>query len=112
MTEPQWESRPIPAHMQPVLEQPRPMPPGWYQDPSGAPHQRWWDGQQWTGATQGLQPAVAPHVVTTYSHKKTSHGLHIFLTIITGGLWGIVWLAMVLWHRSHKGEKTVTRVGY
>ena len=23
-------------------------PPGWYPDPSGAPGQRYWDGQQWT----------------------------------------------------------------
>lgn len=22
--------------------------PGWYQDPSGQPAQRWWDGVQWT----------------------------------------------------------------
>jgi hypothetical protein len=24
-------------------------PRGWYPDPSGAPHQRYWDGKQWTG---------------------------------------------------------------
>ncbi len=25
--------------------------PGWYSDPSGAPTQRFWDGQRWTAAT-------------------------------------------------------------
>jgi hypothetical protein len=30
--------------------QPQPTipPPGWYPDPHGAPHMRWWDGAQWT----------------------------------------------------------------
>lgn len=27
-------------------------PAGWYQDPSGQPGLRWWDGSQWTGHTQ------------------------------------------------------------
>lgn len=26
--------------------------PGWYPDPSGAPLNRWWDGQRWTPQTQ------------------------------------------------------------
>lgn len=50
-----------------------------------------------------------PRRVVTREHKRTSHGLHLFLTIITGGAWGIfVWLPITLWHRSHKGEKIVT----
>jgi uncharacterized protein YxjI len=32
-------------------------PPGWHPDPSGAPQQRWWDGQQWTDQTQPNQAA-------------------------------------------------------
>lgn len=32
--------------------------------------------------------------------QRTSHGLHIFLSIITAGLWLIVWGAMVLVNRS------------
>jgi hypothetical protein len=27
---------------------PTPIPPGWYADPDGGPHSRWWDGSQWT----------------------------------------------------------------
>ncbi len=28
--------------------------PGWHPDPEGKPQLRWWDGQQWTAATQPL----------------------------------------------------------
>ena len=30
-----------------------PMQPGWYPDPMGQAEVRWWDGHQWTPATQG-----------------------------------------------------------
>jgi membrane protease YdiL (CAAX protease family) len=34
--------------------------PGWYSDPWQTAPRRWWDGQQWTGYTQGpMQPPVA-----------------------------------------------------
>ena len=81
---------------------------------------RYWDGAQWTGhvATPQVQPqpvmvqqagAYYPHRVVTKQHKRTSHGLHLFLTIITFGMWGIfVWLPITIWHRSHKGERIVT----
>ena len=37
--------------------------PGWYPDPSGAPHQRYWDGAQWTDDTAPYAgPQVAPPV--------------------------------------------------
>ncbi|ABW13236.1 Scramblase family protein [Parafrankia sp. EAN1pec] len=40
------------------------MPPGWYDDPSGEPGARWWDGNTWTDHTQPApppQPAPAHH---------------------------------------------------
>ncbi|EFC86209.1 Scramblase family protein [Parafrankia sp. EUN1f] len=39
-------------------------PPGWYDDPSGEPGTRWWDGNAWTSHTQPASPpqqqATAP----------------------------------------------------
>lgn len=36
----------------------------------------------------------------TTPHKRTNHVLHAILTVVTGGLWGIVWLVQVLRHRN------------
>ncbi len=32
---------------------------GWYTDPQDAAHERWWDGSQWTAATQPGSPTAA-----------------------------------------------------
>ena len=40
-------------------------PAGWYPDPYGAPHERWWDGAQWTDHTNvpaAPEPVVAAPV--------------------------------------------------
>lgn len=53
-------------------------------------------------------PAM-PHRAVTKQRKQTSHGLHLFLTIITGGLWGLlVWLPITLWHKFGPRKRTVT----
>jgi|SRR5579862_469434 len=55
-----WPGRATPAP--PAATAPAPAtagaapPPGWYLDPSGA--RRWWDGREWTAATQ--TPAQHP----------------------------------------------------
>ena len=33
--------------------------------------------------------------------KDIKHGLHLYLTIITGGLWGLVWSGVWLKNRWH-----------
>lgn len=84
--------------------------PGWYPDGQGA--QRWWDGQVWTEHVQPQPGAVpqqqfaAPVYVNNAPGKfyKTSHGLHLFLTIITFGLWGFVWIGVGLYNASRNGR--------
>lgn len=50
-----------------------------------------------------------PHKAISRERKKTSHGLHLFLTIITFGVWGLcVWLPLTLWHKMGPKKKTVT----
>ncbi|MCB0950871.1 MAG: DUF2510 domain-containing protein [Mycobacterium sp.] len=101
-----------------------PPPPGWYCNPSGAPGQRYFDGQDWTphhrAAPTPTQPPLAgmsthalpqpaylsapplpyanaapPAVVVT----GPNHVLHALLTLLTfwacGG-WAWVWLIIAL----------------
>lgn len=56
------------------------------------------------------QPTAFPDKMVTKQRRHTSHGLHLFLTIITFGTWGIfVWLPITLWHKMGPREKIVTR---
>lgn len=83
---------------------PPPTPPaGWYPDPSGAPGQRYFDGQQWTHHVPPAppQPAIVinntvgaplPLVVTT----GPNHALHLILTLLTFGMWLPVWLIVAI----------------
>jgi hypothetical protein len=99
-----------------------PTPAGWYQTPEG-PFERWWDGNKWTEHSRPLEqqahataiyveraPVYAnPAVAVTKSRKRTSHGMHLFLTIITAGLWGVfVWLPITLWHMWGPKDKSYT----
>ena len=46
--------------------------------------------------------------VTRYT-KSTSHGLHLFLTIITFGMWGLfVWFPLTLWHKFGPKAREIT----
>lgn len=99
--------------------------PGWY--PVDPHTERWWDGQQWGpqarprqspppamlrqpfGQPAPMQQPVMQHgrMVTT-APRRTSHAFHLLMTIFTCGLWGFVWLAMIIINSMNK-ERHVTR---
>ena len=63
--------------------------------------------QQVSQTTEGSR---GPSRSVTKERKRTSHGLHLFLTIITAGMWGLlVWLPLTLWHRFGPRRKLVTK---
>jgi hypothetical protein len=50
-------------------------PAGWYPDPYGAPHERWWDGQEWTEHTNA---AAAPEPVATPAQEAPVNEMPAF----------------------------------
>lgn len=48
----------------------------------------------------------------TKTRKKTNHMFHLVLTLLTGGLWGLVWLWLVIWHRFGTKDKAKTTYRY
>lgn len=84
--------------------------------------QRWstWDGREWVWASPpppaGMQPAaqqpayVGPHTSVTRVKDPMPHTMHLILTILTGGLWGLfVWLPLGLLHNLSRGRKVTTK---
>jgi len=84
--------------------------PGWYPDPSGAPHQRWWDGTQWSEATQpnaappawqGM-PAVsagyspAPYATTPYSFDSPAYTDRPGVNPNTPAAWAIAFAPLLV----------------
>lgn len=50
-----------------------------------------------------------PTQSVTRVRKDTGHLLHLVLTILTSGLWGVlVWLPLVLWHKLGPKKEIVT----
>jgi CHASE3 domain sensor protein len=39
--------------------------------------------------------------------KEMSWLLHLFLAIITGGIWILIWLVMLIWHTFNKSATAV-----
>lgn len=47
--------------------------------------------------------------MVTKQRTRTSHGLHLFLTIVTFGTWGLfVWMPITIWHKIGPRSKSVT----
>ena len=91
--------------------QPQHPPAGWYPDERGA--MRWWDGARWTEHVN-VPPVpqvvyAGPYSAVTRQQKRTSHTFHLVMTLLTFGAWGVVWLAMTLWHELGPRAKSRTR---
>lgn len=85
------------------------MAPGWYPDPQMQGMVRYWDGQQW--GEQTARAVQSPTLMVTKQRKDTSHVLHLVLTVVTLGAWGVlVWLPITLWHKMGPRRKSVTRL--
>lgn len=59
----------------------------------------------------GAYPPYQMHPVGAVSlqRQRTSHGLHLFLSIITFGMWAIfVWLPITIWHKTGPRARTNT----
>lgn len=82
--------------------------PGWY--PVDGQTERWWDGATWGPQTRPrVTTTQVPRRAVTYQPRHTNHVLHLILTILTGGLWGLfVWLPITFLHKLSR-EKIVTR---
>jgi hypothetical protein len=53
---------------------------------------------------------VHPQTVTHKQRKNTSHGVHLTLTILTCGLWGLcVWAPIAAWHAWGPRSRSVTK---
>lgn len=54
-------------------------------------------------------PPPMPSKAVTKSRKSTSHGFHLFMSIITCGIWALcVWWPLTMWHKMGPRRKTVT----
>ncbi|MCW4386194.1 DUF2510 domain-containing protein [Salinibacterium sp. SYSU T00001] len=51
------------------------LPAGWYPDPSGADHRRWWDGKTWTQHTAPFQRPAPVYDVDDLIETKSSKTL-------------------------------------
>jgi len=80
---------------------------GWYR--IDARTERWWDGTAWGPQTRQVWAPQVPTRAVTYRPRKTNHVLHLILTLLTGGLWGLfVWLPITFLHKLSR-ERVVTR---
>jgi hypothetical protein len=59
------------------------------------------------------QPVVNQQMPTQsvhYEKQPMAHTMHLILTILTGGLWGLfVWLPLALAHGMSRGRKVTTK---
>lgn len=87
--------------------------PGWYQDPSGQPGQRYHDGRRWTEHFVPTAPATpAPAVAVAVSTGGgPNHALHAILTFLSCGLWLPVWILVAIFGGSSSSSVAIANGG-
>lgn len=69
--------------------------------------------------TVRLPPALPPVVpyldarqvlIETKTQKDTSHLFHLIMTLMTGGMWLVVWFLTTIWHKAGPRRTSVTTV--
>ena len=65
-------------------------PAGWYEIGNGA--RRWFDGHEWTGH---FAPVLTLAVAVERPIAPPNHGFHLIMTIMTIGMWSLVWLTLL-----------------
>lgn len=85
-------------------------PPGWHPDPEGNQQLRYWDGQQWTSATQPMPAAQTPTPETPEQAKDRKRQL-IAIGIIIAAVAGIAIFKSIDFSKDDENtvaEKTTT----
>ena len=87
--------------------------PGWYQDPSGKPGQRYHDGRRWTEHFVPTAPsAPAPAVAVAVSTGGgPNHALHAILTFLSCGLWLPVWILVAIFGGGSSSSVAIANGG-
>ncbi|MBD3941641.1 DUF4234 domain-containing protein [Microbacterium sp. NEAU-LLC] len=62
-------------------------------------------------AARGRVESQTAHNAIIVTGKRPNHVLHLILTIVTGGLWGIVWIIVALSTREHRLALSVDAYG-
>ncbi len=109
-----------PNRAQPPGQAESPPPPGWYPVPTEPTTQRYWDGTAWSKTNaEKLDERISTLMLEGYrlesrtdTHavmvkgRRPDHVLHLILTVLTLGLWSIVWIILAI--SRHERRRIIT----
>ena len=60
---------------------------------------------------QGRVESQTDTTATVASGTKPNHTLHLILTVLTCGFWGLIWIAVAFTQKEHRVALTVNEFG-